>query len=114
MILELFSFCSPTRKMQFYSQFKQEIVKDVFYEFEKYLPASYKNCLMAKIRYAPSFKALECSGIDVLFGLNDLDFEKNIQVLYHGSNVPSELFLDTMALSLSNSEYFSLNNNLRK
>jgi hypothetical protein len=37
--------------------FKNEIQYDIFNEFEKYLPASYEYSLMAKIRYAPSYKA---------------------------------------------------------
>lgn len=103
--LLIFSCCSQTRKMQSYNMYKKEINKDVFHEFEKLLPTNYEESIMAQIRYAPSFNALGCSGIDVLFDLSSLNFNKNAQKLREANIVPLSIFKDT--LNYSHTEYAS-------
>ena len=93
--------------MQHYNRFKKEIVKNVFNEFENHLPASYDSSLMAKIRNAPSYKAIGCSGIDVLYNFKDSDFDRNVQELYNMNKVANNLFYDSVNLNKSNSEYYS-------
>jgi hypothetical protein len=114
-ILILFSFCFPPWKMELYNKFKKEIVKNVFAEFEKHLPASFDSSIMWDIRNAPSYKALGCSGIDVLYNFKDSDFDKNIRELYSMNKVPKNLFYDSLNLNRSNSEYYSFSSkNLQK
>ena len=59
LVLVLCASCNPTKKEQSYNKLKREIVKDVFKDFEAYLPASYEESLMAQIRYAPNFNAFD-------------------------------------------------------
>lgn len=106
-ILILFSFCFPPWKMEHYNKFKKEIVKNIFTEFEKHLPASYDSSLVSEIRYAPYYKTLGCSGIDVLYNFKDSDFDRNIQELYNMNKVPNTLFYDSLNLNKSNSQYSS-------
>ncbi len=92
-----------------------EIVKNVFSEFERHLPASYDSSLMADIRYAPNYKALGCSGIDVLYNFKGSEFDKNVQGLYNMNKVPNNLSYDSLSLNRSNSEYYSFSyENLQK
>jgi hypothetical protein len=99
--------CKPNRKMQLYDRLKNEITKEVFNDFEKYLPESYDNSIMATIRYAPSYVSLGCSGLDVLFELSDQEFEKHTLNLYELNKIPTELFIDSSNIDCSNSEYYS-------
>jgi hypothetical protein len=107
-VLTLSSSCTQTKKMQLYKKFKNEIVKDVFKEFEEYLPESYENSIMAQIRYAPSYIAFGLSGIDVMFNLEDAVFMMNKQKLRGANIIPSEIFIDTLSLNHSNPEYYSI------
>ena len=104
----LFSFCFPPWKMEHYNKFKKEIVTSFFAEFEKHLPATYDSSLVSEIRYAPDYKVLGCSGIDVLYNFKDSDFAKNAQELYKMNKVPNNFFYDSLNLNRSNSEYYSL------
>lgn len=106
-MLLFFSFCIPTRKMEHYNKFKKEIVKNVFAEFEKHLPASYDSSIIAEIRYSPNYKTLGCSGIDVLYNFKDSAFDKNVQELRKMNKVPNNLFYDSLNLNKANSQYSS-------
>jgi hypothetical protein len=70
---------------------------------------------MAEIRYAPSYNAIGCSGIDVLYNFKDSEFNRNVQELYNRNKVPNNLFYDSLNLNRSNSEYYSFSSkNLQK
>ena len=110
----LLSSCSSNKKMHFYNKFKSEISTNTFNQFEKFLPSSYKNSLMAEINYVPSYKAFGYSGIEVVYQLNKKDFKKNLNKLRSADIASNKLIYDTLAFNRSNSNYYSLNSHQRK
>ncbi len=106
--------CSPTRKVQFYNKYKSEIAKEIFLDFENYLPLKYEESLMARIRYAPSYNALGCSGIDVLYNLDITRFTKNTQKLRKENMINFNPINDTSTLNYSHLEYLSFFYNNQK
>jgi len=103
----MLSSCYHSKKMHFYNAYKKEVVKNIFVEFEKHLPAPYEKSIMAQIRYAPSYKALGCSGIDVLYSLNNSNFAKNLYELHNENIISKNLLYDSVNFDRSNTEYYS-------
>jgi len=113
-ILMFFSFCSSSKKMQHYNKFKKEVKKNIFIEFEKYLPNSYENSLMSNIKYSSYYVSFGFSGMDVLYKLQSSDFNKNVQKLYNKNKV-NKFSYNSLNLNHKNSEYYSIDfENLHK
>ncbi len=106
--------CTPKIKMQFYNKYKKEINNEVFRKFEKHLPLSYDESLMAKIMYAPSFCILGCSGIDVLYGFSTPSFDNELQKVYDARIFSFNFYSDTLKIDSSHSEYLSIVYNQQK
>jgi hypothetical protein len=87
-ILIFISFsCQQSAKMKHYNLFWSDIEIALFNKFSNWLPASYEKSIISNMSYVAGLKALNYSGINVMFILDNDDFNNYRDYVVGGSNL---------------------------